>query len=147
MADYRMFIRIGKNLAETLLSEGEQVVVTARKPETIQHFAEKYPQTALCLRLDVTKKDTIDSAIKEAIEKFGKIDVLINNAGYCLRGAVEECTEEEIYAEFNTNFFGAVRMIPSHEKKPAPAPLLTIPRLPLWIPLPVRLFTALPSAR
>ena len=115
----------GKNLAETLLSEGEQVVVTARKPETIQHFAEKYPQTALCLRLDVTKKDTIDSAVKEAIEKFGKIDVLINNAGYCLRGAVEECTEEE----------------------PAPAPLLTIPRLPLWIPLPVRLFTALPSAR
>lgn len=101
----------GKNLAETLLSEGEQVVVTARKPETIQHFAEKYPQTALCLRLDVTKKDTIDSAVKEAIEKFGKIDVLINNAGYCLRGAVEECTEEEIYAEFNTNFFGTVRMI------------------------------------
>ena len=59
----------GKNLAEALLSEGEQVVVTARKPETIQHFAEKYPQTALCLRLDVTKKDTIDSAVKEAIEK------------------------------------------------------------------------------
>ena len=101
----------GKNLAETLLSEGEQVVVTARNPETIQHFDEKYPQTALCVRLDVTKKDTIDSAVKEAIEKFGKIDVLINNAGYCLRGAVEECTEEEIYAEFNTNFFGAVRMI------------------------------------
>lgn len=101
----------GKNLAETLLSEGEQVVVTARKPETIQHFAEKYPQTALCVGLDVTKKDTIDAAVKEAIEKFGKIDILINNAGYCLRGAVEECTEEEIYAEFNTNFFGAVRMI------------------------------------
>mgnify|MGYP000023892117 FL=1 len=101
----------GKNLAETLLSEGEQVVATARNPETIQHFDEKYPQTALCVRLDVTKKDTIDSAVKEAIEKFGKIDVLINNAGYCLRGAVEECTEEEIYAEFNTNFFGAVRMI------------------------------------
>ena len=62
------------------------------------------------------KKTPSNSAIKEAIEKFGKIDVLINNAGYCLRGAVEECTEEEIYAEFNTNFFGAVRMIPSHEK-------------------------------
>ena len=73
----------GKNLAETLLSEGEQVVVTARKPETIQHFAEKYPQTALCLRLDVTKKDTIDAAVNAAIEKFGKIDVLINNATIC----------------------------------------------------------------
>ena len=101
----------GKNLAETLLSEGEQVIVTARKPKTIQHFAKNYPLTALCLRLDVTKKDTIDAAVNAAIEKFGKIDVLINNAGYCLRGAVEECTEEEIYAEFNTNFFGAVRMI------------------------------------
>ena len=56
----------GKNLAETLLSEGEQVVVTARKPETIQHFAEKYPQTALCVGLDVTKKDTIDAAVLSA---------------------------------------------------------------------------------
>lgn len=101
----------GRNLAETLLSEGEQVIVTARKPKTIQHFAKNYPLTALCLRLDVTKKDTIDATVNAAIEKFGKIDVLINNAGYCLRGAVEECTEEEIYAEFNTNFFGAVRMI------------------------------------
>ncbi len=85
--------------------------MTARKPKTIQHFAKNYPQTALCLRLDVTKKDTIDATVNAAIEKFGNIDVLINNAGYCLRGAVEECREEEIYAEFNTNFFGAVRMI------------------------------------
>lgn len=100
----------GRNLAETFLSEGEQVIVTARKPKTIQHFAKNYPLTALCLRLDVTKKDTIDATVNAAIEKFGKIDVLINNAGYCLRGAVEECTEEEIYAEFNTNFFGAVRI-------------------------------------
>lgn len=61
----------------------------------------------------MTKKDTIDAAVNAAIEKFGKIDVLINNAGYCLHGAVEECTEEEIYAEFNTNFFVAVRMIPA----------------------------------
>ncbi|MFQ7481148.1 MAG: SDR family NAD(P)-dependent oxidoreductase [Parasutterella excrementihominis] len=100
-----------EEFSETLLSEGEQVIVTARKPKTIQHFAKNYPLTALCLRLDVTKKDTIDATVNAAIEKFGKIDVLINNAGYCLRGAVEECTEEEIYAEFNTNFFGAVRMI------------------------------------
>ena len=78
----------GRNLAETLLSEGEQVIVTARKPKTIQHFAKNYPLTALCLRLDVTKKDTIDATVNAAIEKFGKIDVLINNAGYCLRGAV-----------------------------------------------------------
>ncbi len=62
-------------LAETLLSEGEQVIVTARKPKTIQHFAKNYPLTALCLRLDVTKKDTIDATVNAAIEKFGKIDV------------------------------------------------------------------------
>lgn len=65
----------GRNLAETLLSEGEQVIVTARKPKTIQHFAKNYPLTALCLRLDVTKKDTIDATVNAAIEKFGKIDV------------------------------------------------------------------------
>ena len=58
----------GRNLAETLLSEGEQVIVTARKPKTIQHFAKNYPLTALCLRLDVTKKDTIDATVNAAIE-------------------------------------------------------------------------------
>lgn len=56
----------------------------------------------------MTKKDTIDATVNAAIEKFRQDRCLINNAGYCLRGAVEECTEEEIYAEFNTNFFGAV---------------------------------------
>lgn len=56
----------GRNLAETLLSEGEQVIVTARKPKTIQHFAKNYPLTALCLRLDVTKKDTIATVIGSA---------------------------------------------------------------------------------
>lgn len=101
----------GKNLAETLLEKGEQVVVTARRPETIKEFAEKYPTNALISRLDVTKQDTIDETVALAMSKFGKIDVLINNAGYCLRGAVEECSENEIFDEFNTNFFGAVRMI------------------------------------
>ena len=88
----------GRNLAETLLSEGEQVIVTARKPKTIQHFAKNYPLTALCLRLDVTKKDTIDATVNAAIEKFGKIDV-------------SSTTPVIVFAVPLRNFFGAVRMI------------------------------------
>lgn len=101
----------GRNLAKTLLEGGEQVVVTARKPETLSDFSEQYPQTALVHRLDVTDNESIKETAASAIERFGKIDVLVNNAGYCLRGAVEECTEKEIYDQFNTNFFGSVRMI------------------------------------
>ena len=65
---------------------------------------------------DLTSEEGRAQVLTKTLAAFGKVDILINNAGYCLRGAVEECTEEEIYAEFNTNFFGAVRMIPSHEK-------------------------------
>lgn len=101
----------GRNLAETILENGDQVVVTARKPETIKDFTERFPNQALISRLDVTNSKTIDETVQVAEKRFGKIDVLINNAGYCLRGAVEECTEEEIFAQFNTNFFGAVRVI------------------------------------
>ncbi|RUT08801.1 hypothetical protein DSM106972_008540 [Dulcicalothrix desertica PCC 7102] len=60
----------------------------------------------LCLPLDVTRSETIEPAITAAIEKFGAIDVLINNAGYALIGAFEACTSEEIERQFATNVFG-----------------------------------------
>lgn len=102
---------LGKNLATVALEQGKQVVVTARGVEKLAGFAGAWPQTALILPLDVNDAASVREAADAAIDHFGKIDVLVNNAGYCLRGAVEECTMDEIQKEFDTNFFGTVRTI------------------------------------
>lgn len=102
---------LGKSLATKALEHGAQVVVTARDPGKLEEFASRFPETALVTRLDVTEEDSIRSAVTKAMAHFGKLDVLVNNAGYCLRGAVEEYAEEEIKREFDVNFFGAVRTI------------------------------------
>ncbi|WP_077071224.1 oxidoreductase [Mailhella massiliensis] len=102
---------LGKSLTESVLEYGDQVIVTARRVEDIQIFKQKYPQKVLTLQLDVTKEEEVQAAIAKGIEQFGTIDVLVNNAGYCLRGAVEECSFEEVRMQFETNFFGTVRMI------------------------------------
>ena len=102
---------LGKSLANAVLEHGDQAIITARTPETVQLFRERFSQTALPLQLDVTKEEEVTNTIAKGIERFGKIDVLVNNAGYCLRGAVEECSFEEIKKQFETNFFGMIRMI------------------------------------
>ena len=102
---------IGRGIAKAALQKGYQVVATARRLETVQDLTAAYPQRALAAALDVTKPDSIRKALQAAEERFGLVDVLVNNAGYCLRGAVEECSFEEVRMQFETNFFGTVRMI------------------------------------
>lgn len=103
----------GKSLAQAVLERGWNCIVTARKPEILQEFKNKYPKTSLILSLDVTDKESIQKAVDTAIKHYGKIDVVVNNAGYCLRGAVEECTTEEIMRQFDTNLFGPINVIKS----------------------------------
>jgi NAD(P)-dependent dehydrogenase (short-subunit alcohol dehydrogenase family) len=100
----------GRILAEQLLAKGEQVVATARKPEQIADLRQQYPETALTLALDVTSETAVEAAITAAIETFGHIDVLVNNAGYGLAGAIEEATEAEFMPVFETNVFGLIRV-------------------------------------
>ncbi len=102
---------LGKGLAEAVLEHGDQAVVTARRPETLRHFTDRYPETALALPLDVSDDTQAEAAVKAALARFGRVDVLASVAGYCLRGAVEECSMDEIHRQFETNFFGTVRMI------------------------------------
>ncbi len=102
---------LGRNMAKVLLENGENVAVTARNTDTVSDLYKEYPENALILPLDVTVQEEVDKAVEMTRDKFGRIDVLINNAGYGYRAAVEEGTDEDVQKLFDTNFFGAVRMI------------------------------------
>jgi NAD(P)-dependent dehydrogenase (short-subunit alcohol dehydrogenase family) len=98
----------GRVLAEILLKRGERVAVTARNPDQIQDLVVGYQDTGLALPLDVTQSQQIAAAVAAAEKFFGRIDVLVNNAGYGYLAAVEEGEENEARAMFETNFFGLV---------------------------------------
>lgn len=100
----------GRELAKEALSKGYNVVVTARKPEQVADIVAAYPDTALSLTLDVTIPQQINDAVKTAIDRFGRIDVLVNNAGIGYFGAIEESEEEEVRRMFEINFFGLAHM-------------------------------------
>jgi NAD(P)-dependent dehydrogenase (short-subunit alcohol dehydrogenase family) len=98
----------GRALAEELVARGERVVATARDPRTLSELVALAPERVLAVQLDVTKAAEIQSAVRAATERFGGIDVLVNNAGYSIVGAVEETSEAELRAAFEPMFFGAV---------------------------------------
>ena len=100
----------GREMAEQLLTSGATVVATARKPEQIADLQANHPETALVLKLDVTNPASIQAAVDATLAKFGRIDVLVNNAGYGLAGAIEEVSEEEFMPVFETNVFGLLRV-------------------------------------
>lgn len=102
---------LGKCLATEALQQGRNVILTARNPDSLKELADLFPERSVVARLDVTEQETIDSAIAKGLERFGQIDVLVNNAGYALRGAAEECGLDEVEREFDVNFYGPVRTI------------------------------------
>ena len=102
---------LGRALAQAVLAHGHNAVVTARNAATLEDIASGFPDTALALPLDVTDKAQISSAVEQARTRFGNVDVLVNNAGYGYRSAVEEADDADIRQLFDTNVFGAVDMI------------------------------------
>jgi NAD(P)-dependent dehydrogenase (short-subunit alcohol dehydrogenase family) len=100
----------GRLLAEEILKSGGKVIATARKLEKVADLEEKYPQTAMALALDVTDAGQVDSAVTQAFARFGQVDVLVNNAGYGVAGAIEEVSEAEFMPMFETNVFGLLRV-------------------------------------
>ena len=100
----------GRALAEEVLAKGDRVVATARKPEILQDLIDKYPDTARAVKLDVTDLEDVKNSVREAIREFGRIDVLVNNAGYALVGAIEETSDEQIRQQFETNVFGVINV-------------------------------------
>lgn len=102
---------IGREIAEAVLASGDRAVVTARKPADIADFAERYPDTALTLPLDVSDDAQVEAAFRAAEARFGGIDVLVNNAGYGYVSSIEEGDLAKVRAMFETNFWGAIRTI------------------------------------
>ncbi len=100
----------GKELAKLILDRGWRAVVTARKLEQIQDLGKGHEDNVLALPLDVTRKEQVTDAVKQATAKFGQIDVLVNNAGYGYLAAIEEGEDDQIRAMFETNFFGLVAL-------------------------------------
>ena len=100
----------GRLLAEEVLKRGEHVIATARDVTKIRDLAEQYPKTARAFALDVTDASAIASVTEQAIEAFGQVDVLVNNAGYGVTGAIEEVSEDEFEPMFQTNIYGLVRV-------------------------------------
>jgi NAD(P)-dependent dehydrogenase (short-subunit alcohol dehydrogenase family) len=96
----------GRNLAQEVLSKGEKVAVTARNTNDVKDLSDKYPETAFAVALDVTKPEQVKDAVQKAVEKFGRIDVLVNNAGIGYFGAIEESEEDQVRRMFEINFFG-----------------------------------------
>ncbi|BDZ49914.1 short-chain dehydrogenase/reductase [Frondihabitans sucicola] len=98
----------GREWTEAALERGDSVAATARKPETLDDLTEKYRDTFLPLQLDVDDRDADFAAVKAAHEKFGRLDVVINNAGYGHFGTIEELSEQDVRAQLETNLFGAL---------------------------------------
>ena len=102
---------LGRDLAKAVLEAGLNAVVTARDSKTVQDLVASYPDTGMAAALDVTKSEQVQNVVRDAQQRFGGIDVLVNNAGYGYRAAVEEGDEKEVADLFATNVFGTVAMI------------------------------------
>lgn len=103
----------GKALAEYAIQQGHQVIISARRIEILNSIKELAPNQVEAIQMGVNQKEQIERALNQTIKKFGRIDVLFNNAGYGMVGAVEETSLEDLRAQFETNFFGAVQVIQS----------------------------------
>ena len=98
----------GLELAKLVLDRGWRAVVTAREKDRVQHLAEGRPDRALALALDVDDRAQVSAVVRAAEERFGRVDVLVNNAGYGYLAAIEEGEDDEIRAMFETNVFGLI---------------------------------------
>lgn len=101
---------LGRSLAREILQKGGQVVATARNIKDIQDLKNDYGDMVLLLPLDVTDFTAIKMAVKQAVEHFGRIDVLVNNAGFGIIGAAEAFTDEQVRSQLETNLYAPIEL-------------------------------------
>jgi NAD(P)-dependent dehydrogenase (short-subunit alcohol dehydrogenase family) len=101
---------LGHHLVDAALKRGDRVVATSRDPQKVQSTFPNHADRLLAISMDLRDRQQIAQVVDTTIERFGRIDVLVNNAGHGLLGAVEEVSEEEIKSVFETNVFGLIRV-------------------------------------
>ncbi|MDN3580870.1 oxidoreductase [Mucilaginibacter flavus] len=120
---------LGRSLTAAVLAKGDKVAATARNTDQLQDFVEQYPNQVLPIKLDVTKQDEINDAVEGAIRHFGRIDVLVNNAGFGITGATEAFTDEQVRDQLETNLNAPIaitRAVVPHMRKQRSGHILQI---------------------
>jgi NAD(P)-dependent dehydrogenase (short-subunit alcohol dehydrogenase family) len=120
---------LGRSLTAAVLAKGDKVAATARNTDQLQDFVDQYPDQVLAVKLDVTKQDQINAAIENAIGHFGRIDVLVNNAGFGITGATEAFTDEQVRDQLETNLNAPIaitRAVIPHMRKQRSGHILQI---------------------
>ena len=102
---------IGKGIAKAVLANGDQAILAARNIGKLQELVDRYPDTSYAVKMDVSDWHDRKAAVAKAVQRFDRIDVLVNSAGYGYRSAVEEGEEGEIHRLFDVNFFGPSELI------------------------------------
>ncbi|GGT87426.1 SDR family NAD(P)-dependent oxidoreductase [Actinomadura citrea] len=102
---------LGRSFVEAALSRGDKVAATARNTASLDELVAAYGEAVLPLALDVTDRGAAFEGVRRAAEHFGRLDVIVNNAGYAQVGAIEELTERELRDQMETNLFGAVWVV------------------------------------
>jgi NAD(P)-dependent dehydrogenase (short-subunit alcohol dehydrogenase family) len=101
---------LGRSLTEAVLATGGKVAATARNPECLKDLVEKYSDQIYPIALDVTDKKQIISVVEAAVKRFGRIDVLVNNAGFGITGAAEAFTDEQVRSQLETNLYAPIEI-------------------------------------
>lgn len=108
MACNRRSVGLGRSIVEAALAEGHNVVATARHPRTLDDLASQFPDQLLAQRLEVTDGRNARDVVEANIERFGRLDVLVNNAGFAGVGSIENMPLDLVEQQFDTNFMGAI---------------------------------------
>lgn len=101
---------LGRAIVERAVAHGDAVIATARNLSSLEGIADEFPDRIMAVTLDVTSVASIETAVAAALERFGRIDVLVNNAGFGMFGAFEETPDTELRAAMETMFFGAMNV-------------------------------------